>query len=255
MADNVADYQTLLADMEAKKAVLEQAIASLRAAIALGTLGPSGDLPPGSGPIAPMPGTGSSGDIPKGAFFRKTLPESITLYLAAVRKRCPTNEIIQGLKKGGIVSTSKTFDIVVGNTLRRLKSDGKLLPFDDGWGLPEWVPEGLRSRMEQQNKVQPKKRGAKKKTTKAKTKVMASEKPANSTKDSEASRPKTLIENYFSTHPGAVLSAKEIAGKLDISGHGLALVLTQMARKGGIETTADGKFRRSNKVTPISKAG
>lgn len=247
MAENVMDYQAMLADMEAKKAVLEQAIVSLKAMIVAGFSGASGDLPPGSHLIAPL--GGGSGDIPKGAFHKKSIPESITLYLTTVRKKSPTNEIIQGLLKGGIVTTSKTPDIVVGNTLRRMKRDGKLFLFDDGWGLPEWVHERLRSRVEQQNKVQPKKRGAKKKKAK-----IASEKAAKSVKDSETPRPKALIEKYFLTHQGTEMSAQELATILGTGVPAMTLVLSQMARKGWLEKTANGKFRRSNKVMPISKA-
>jgi len=250
MAENVMDYQTMLADMEAKKIVLEQAIASLRAAIAAGALGAiSSDLSVGSGVIAPMPGP-FGGDIPKGAFFGKTIAEAILAYLAAVRKKCTTIEIAQGLKKGGIESTSKTFNIVVRNTLHQLKNvKGKVLLFDDGWALAEWYPEGLRSRVGQKNKVQEKKRGSKKKAK------AGSEKPTKPTNESKAPRPKALVENYFSAHPGIELSTKELADKLGVSAKGVILILSQMVRKGEFEKTANGKFRRSSKVTPISKAG
>jgi len=252
MPDNVMDYQAMLADMEAKKAALEQAIAHLRAAIVAGALGQTVDtsITPATGSLTL---TGASpGSIPHGAFLGKSIVESIILYLATVRKRSLPSEIVKGLKKGGITSTSKHFPIVVRNTMGRLKNEGKLLVFDDGWGLPEWVHEGLRSRVEQQTKVQPKKRGAKKKTRKAKTKA---EKPAKSTKDSESPRPKELIEKYFSSHAGTEVSAKELAQKLNIKRRGLILVMSQMARKGLLEKTASGKFRASSKVTPISKAG
>jgi predicted Rossmann fold nucleotide-binding protein DprA/Smf involved in DNA uptake len=144
------------------------------------------------------------------------------------------------LKKGGIESTSKTFTIVVRNTLHQLKAKGKTLLFDDGWALAEWYPEGLRSRVEQKNKVQEKKRGSKKKT-----KVVSQE--------SKATRPKALMENYFSTHQGTEISAKELAKYLGLNASGVTLVLSQMARKGWLEKTDAGKFRRSSKVTPISK--
>ncbi len=252
MADNVMDYQTQLADMESKKALLEQAIIALRAALAAGALGTPGDLPAGSNMILSV--GPSVGDIPKGAFFGKSIPEAIVGYLQAVRKRCPTNEVVQGLQKGGIVSTSKTFNIVVGSTLRRLRSEGKLLLFDDGWGLPEWVPENLRSRVEEKNKVQPnKKRGPKKKKTKAKVKVTP-EKAAKPTEISEAPRPKALVEKYFATHQGAEVSPKELAKTLNLNAGSVNFILTQMARKGSLEKTTKGKFLSSSKITPISKA-
>lgn len=242
MAENVMDYQTMLADMEAKKAILEQAIASVRAAIAAG-LGVSGDvqIQPGTGSMIMNAGVGlgSSGDIPKGAFRGKSIPESITLYLAAVRKRCPTNEIIQGLKKGGIVSTSKTFDIVVGNTLRRLKSEGKLLLFDDGWGLPEWVPEGLRSRVDQQVKAQTKSK--KKKPSKAKDKKELSSKPSVVVPINKGLEQR--IEAVLKANGGKSLSPAEVAKTLEVGVKGVALALGRMAAKDKAEKCGDSTYR------------
>ncbi len=165
MAENIMDYQTMLADMEAKKTMLEQAIASLRAAIAAGALGvTSGEVMTlqSSAVVSLAPGGGGS-DIPKGAFFGKSIPEAVILYLATVRKKCTGSEIEQGLKKGGIESTSKNFEVIVNTALYRLKAQGKVLRFDDGWGLAEWYPEGFRSRIDQSNKTKGKKRGPKKK--------------------------------------------------------------------------------------------
>lgn len=256
MADTL-DYSAMLADMESKRAILDQAIASLRAAIAAG-LGILGESPGGIASAIGISslGGGSGGDIPRGAFLGKNIPESILAYLAAVRKKSSSSEIAEGLKKGGIESTSKTFGIVVNNTLYRLKKAGKLLLFDDGWALSEWYPESLRSRVDQNNKSKSKKSGPKKKKARKETKQVkaASEKPAPA-KESKATKPKALIESHFSTHVGAEVSAKELAQKLNIKRRGLILVLSQMARKGLLEKTASGKFRASSKVTPISKAG
>src|SRR5207248_11676301 len=139
------------------------------------------------------------GDIPKGAFLGKSIPEAISIYLKTVRKKCTGSEIAQSLKKGGIESTSRNFQLTVTNTLYRLKEAGKVLRFEDGWGLSEWYPEGLRSRVDQK-KTKGKKSGPKKK--KAPTKHNAT--PA---KNSKTTRPKARLENYFSTHPGAEVSA------------------------------------------------
>lgn len=165
MAENIADYTAILADMEAKKAVLEQAITSLKVAIAAGALGVTAGEAltlQSSAVVSLVPGSGSS-DIPKGAFLGKSVPEAVLLYFATVRKKCTGSEIEQGLKKGGIESTSKNFEVIVNNTLYRLKAQGKVLRFDDGWGLAEWYPEGFRSRIDQNSKAKGKKRGPKKK--------------------------------------------------------------------------------------------
>lgn len=90
MAEEKMDYSSMLADMEAKKAALETAIASLRAALAAGALGAPGDLPVGAAASLP---TAVSGDIPTGAFLGKSIPAAIKLYLAAMRKKCTTREM------------------------------------------------------------------------------------------------------------------------------------------------------------------
>ena len=107
MAENMMDYQTMLADMEAKKAVLEQAIASLKAAIVAGALGRSGEVPPGSF------SAGSSSmepvELPVGAFLNKSVPAAIKLYLSAVKKKQTTQQITTALKEGGVESIASNF--------------------------------------------------------------------------------------------------------------------------------------------------
>ena len=96
------DYAAILADMEAKYAILGNAITSLRALLGAGVVGPVGDISlPGSVP-ASNPG-GMSMALPRGAFLGKKAPEAIKLYLSAVRKKQTNKEIAQALKEGGTV--------------------------------------------------------------------------------------------------------------------------------------------------------
>jgi hypothetical protein len=147
MAQETFDYSAMLADAKAKRAALDAFIASLENAQALGALGQ-----PGTGNLTPggFPSSRTPVELPVGALRNKSVSNAIKLYLAACVKKQTAREISEGLKEGGVVSTSKNFDIIVYNTLRLLKKAGVVLQFKDGWGLAEHVPEAIRSRMAQQ---------------------------------------------------------------------------------------------------------
>jgi len=164
------DYAAILADMEAKKASLENAIAGLRAALATGALGVIGvkvgdalAFKDSAGPALP-PASISVGQpisLPRGAFLGKTGADAIKLYLTAARRKQTNKEIAQALRDGGLESTG-SIDNLVTNSLFRLKQEGTVLRFDDGWGLAEWYPESFRTRVAEKsanNGKKKKKRG------------------------------------------------------------------------------------------------
>ena len=122
------DYAAVLADMEAKKIALESGITSLRAAIGTGVL---------SAPVGVL-----SGDIPAGAFSGKSAPTAIKLYLAGMGGRCTAGQIAEGLRRGGVESSAKSFGAIVYSALRRLKLAGEVLQSADGWDLSEKIEEG-----------------------------------------------------------------------------------------------------------------
>jgi hypothetical protein len=140
--------------------------------LAIGPLGQAG---------TPSGTTGGSGsvhhaavELPVGALRNKSVSNAIKLYLAACVKKQTAREISDALKSGGVVSTSKNFDVIVSNTLRILKKAGVVLQYADGWGLAEHVPEAIRSRMAQQQNESKKSTG--------KTKRKARKQPANKAK-------------------------------------------------------------------------
>jgi hypothetical protein len=198
------DYAATLADMEAKYAALGNAIASLRAALATGALGILLDIPAGSVPAGQAPGIPVS--LPRGAFLGKKAPEAIKLYLSAARKKQTNKEIAQALRDGGLESTGN-FDNYVTGGLFRLKNDGVVLRFDDGWGLAEWYPESFRSRVVEKaagnGKRKPKKKTVRKsKTTEAKAAPKTP--PAAATPGLEH-----RIEAVLRAEPPRVFSAKK----------------------------------------------
>src|ERR1700747_306325 len=98
MGMELLDYAAILADLEAKKSALEQAIASFRQAMASGALGQMTE-----GGIVPSLGTSfSGGEVPAGAFLGKSIPEAAKLYLEIVKKKQTTREIAEALQKGGM---------------------------------------------------------------------------------------------------------------------------------------------------------
>ena len=158
---NTIDYRVVLADMEAKRAALDNAIASLRNALPA-LIGPSvGDAFPGlaDGPPVVSLGSAHSGEIPAGAFFKKSIIEAAKLYLSLVKRKKTTHEIAVALREGGMETHSKNFERMVGILLKRASksASGGIVKLKDGWGLSDWYPAGFR--------ITPGKQGIKKKAS------------------------------------------------------------------------------------------
>jgi hypothetical protein len=139
------DFSAVLANMEAKRAAIDLAISSLRAAITLGALGGSTT---GEASVSLAGGTayGASTEIPNGAFHGKTVSEAIKSYLSAIKRKQTTREVIDALKRGGIESTSDHFDTIVYNALDRMRTvTGEIAKFGKLWGMTEWLPPGMRA--------------------------------------------------------------------------------------------------------------
>jgi hypothetical protein len=170
MASEKFDYETMIADLKAKRATLDAAIASLEAARALGTLGQATEGAEVSKVVTSgIPGAenGHPVELPHGAFHGKSLPAAIKLYLSAVKKKQSIREIATALREHGMESTSDNFEGVVTGSLNRLKTLGEVLRFKDGWGLSEWYPEAFRSRIASEPKAR--KGGKKKRSKRGKT--------------------------------------------------------------------------------------
>jgi hypothetical protein len=54
---------------------------------------------------------------------------------------------MNGLLRGGLASTSKNLESTVATALGRLRDEGIVLRFPDGWDLAESYPESLRNRL------------------------------------------------------------------------------------------------------------
>jgi hypothetical protein len=155
-------------------------------------------------------------DLPKGAFHGKSVPVCVELYLSAGKVKRTNKEIAVALQKGGVESNAKNFETVVNGALFGLKQDGKVLRFDDGWGLAEWYPAHIRAATPIANGGSKKK---KKKKAKKGARKNASAKPVAEPAIKPASKPlikprvptvKPLVErvqDVLQSKPGADPSA------------------------------------------------
>ncbi len=118
----------------------------------------------------------ASFDLPMGALRKKSVPDAITLYLSAGRRKQTNKEIATGILAGGLETGAKNLEASVAATLFRLKKAGVVLRFADGWDLAEHYPDHIRKKLEPTTTAGTKKPAkAKKRATKT-TQAQAAEK-------------------------------------------------------------------------------
>jgi hypothetical protein len=242
--ENKLDYGAILADLEAKKSVLEQAITSLRAAIAIGTLGSSDGATYVNFSSPSASGSIHGGEVPAGAFFGKSIPEAAKLYLSIIKKKQTTKEISDALKGGGMETTSDNWEGIVGAGLNRaMKKVGEFVKVGRAWALAEWYPAGIRSSVTQEK---PNKRKAKKqrpqKTSDGASKTTDAQDQKNGHKNVQS-----RIAEFLQHHSGSEYSPKEICDELDIDGRGIYFVLKSLVSKKVAEEVS-GKYRALQSV-------
>src|SRR6266478_6136823 len=158
MAAGNIDYSAVLADLEARKAQVESAIAAVKNILA----------------SAGVMGTGGSGgvitldNIPTGAFLRLSIADATKKFLDMVKTKQSVPQITQALEKGGLPPAKNNTVYAV---LRRRETDiGDIIRLGDEWALAEWYPNNpnLRKRPADNGKARKKaKKRSKKKTAKA----------------------------------------------------------------------------------------
>lgn len=146
MAEDKKEHTSVLNinELDAKIAALQALREAMKAAQALGVLGP---LIEGVGTFQAAANGDASGpiDLPEGAFNNKSVPACIELYLSSAPMKKRTNkEIVAALREGGVETNAGNFDTTVAAALFKLKQAGKVLRFKDGWGLTSWYPAHIR---------------------------------------------------------------------------------------------------------------
>jgi hypothetical protein len=237
------DYlATLLADIEAKKAALEAASVAIRTAIAAGALGTPGDFQVASTIVNATATPAGMADLPRGAFLGMTAAEAIKLYLSAVRKRQTNKEIAQALKDGGLVSTGN-FDKYITSALFRLKEDGELLRFDDGWGLSAWYNEAFRAKLGTPNNKKAHKRSKKKRKKVEKEEAPTKAAPRASAVPEIITVPTASLDHriveFLNRGPAGT---KEITAAVDARGGRLNFALGRLLKSKSVQRDEDGKY-------------
>lgn len=255
------DWAAVLAELEAKRAALDKAIASLRSVIATGVLfGVAEDAMPAMADSVGVRLHG--GEVPIGAFLGKSIPEAAKLCLQILKKKLTTREIVDALLKGGIETTAKTsFPSIVHSILMRtVRSGGGIVKLDRShWGLAEWYPRGLASTIRASSKKRQKTARKPKEAKHLKEETEAPKRPTNKGSDPDpAGFNFGNLEAYSAggdgvsvpekikavlSKAGAELSAQEVAAKIGTKSNVAAMLLAKMAKLGDAEKTVNGKYR------------
>jgi hypothetical protein len=259
MADTI-DYAAILADLEAKKASLEAAIGAVRSAIAMGAAGQAGDFSAASPVTSASIPSLHNGEVPAGAFLGKSIPDAAKLYLEIVKKKQTSKEIADGLRRGGIESTSQNFVGIVHSILDRTRKtpNGGIVKLDRStWGLTEWYPRGIASTAAPTKKSKGKKRSSKKAEKKR-------PEPSTISNDLKAGAPtwtptdgsgfKERALALFRQNPLKEFSLEEIEKQTGATRFVLIMNMPKLVKASQVEKTASGYFRAASNLRQMPAA-
>jgi hypothetical protein len=244
-ADNekkTLDYGAFLADLEAKRAALDQAIASLRAVMAAGTT--EGMSSVNSAVTLVNPGI-HNGEIPAGAFLGKSIPESAKLYLSIVRAKQTTREIAEAMLKGGIETTSSNFENIVGAGINRAsKKYGEIVKVGRAWALAAWYPSGIRAAAAKETrKARKSKKTHNQKTVKDVAAAMVLQ---NAVETNGHKTTQQRVADLLRTNPSSVYTPQEVSKVLNIEARFASMTLGKLAAKNVAEKIESGKYRAAH---------
>jgi hypothetical protein len=125
------NYAAVLADMEAKRAQLDSAIAAIR--VLMEQTGVMAATAP------PLPRIAEISQVPPHAFVGLSISAAVRRLLEMMQRRMSIREIMRGLQAGGL-KPSKYRNVYA--ILRQRESDkADIIKVDRQWGLAEWNPE------------------------------------------------------------------------------------------------------------------
>lgn len=189
MSDGI-DYKAVVADLRAKRAALDAAIAGLEQWQGLG----GEDAPGASTEIRPDPRI-ESGEIRSDSFFGLSIPDAIRKCFRLSKRPLSLSELTNSLKNGGMLTTATNLMATVSATLQRMKQQsGEVVALGKGqWGLAEWYPGLRKEKIEAIAK--PKKSGKRNKTGTATPKTASqSEHPVTKDAPNQSTTPRPTAE-------------------------------------------------------------
>jgi hypothetical protein len=123
MSTEPVNYEAVLADLEAKKAQIDAAIAAIRALAGIGTASPN---------------QGASQGLEPHSFLGMSIPDATKKYLSIVKRKQSTQDIMKALEAGGLPPS--LYNTIYGVLRRRQKQVGDIINFKGDWALAEWYP-------------------------------------------------------------------------------------------------------------------
>jgi hypothetical protein len=131
MPNQPINYAAVLADLEAKRAQLDSAIAAIKV-----LMEQTGAL---AATAPPVPRIAGLSEVPSQAFAGLSVSAAVRKLLEMMQRRMTVREIMQGLQAGGL-KPSKYRNVYA--ILRQRESDkADIINVDAKWGLAEWNPE------------------------------------------------------------------------------------------------------------------
>jgi hypothetical protein len=125
------NYAAVIADLEAKRAQLDSAIAAMKVLMEqTGTLAAT---------ASPVPRIASLAKVPPRAFVGLSTSTAVRMLLEMMQRRLSVKEILQGLQAGGL-KPNKYRNVYA--IMRQRESDkADIIKVNGKWGLAEWNPE------------------------------------------------------------------------------------------------------------------
>lgn len=230
----------LFAYVEARIAAWQAVLASLKSALALD---PGGQMPEGIDLPSASAGQNAAHpiDLPEGAFYGKSVPACIELYLSSAPMKKKTNkEIAAALREGGVESNANLDNTVTG-ALFKLKKDGTILRFKDGWGLSSWYPAHIRAVAPLGSTKRSKKKGKK---GERKNKGAKSNTDTSATTESESPKGKVgdRILELLRTKPEREYSLAEVAKHIGMGTQYARLTIGKLVKAGSAKMSAPGMY-------------
>jgi hypothetical protein len=237
----------LFAYVEARITAWQAVLSSLKAALSLDPGGQAGEgIDLSSLAVSQNGELGQPIDLPDGAFFGKSVPACVKLYLSAARKKKTVKEIATALREGGVETTAGNFENIVTTALTRLRTAGEVLKFKDGWGLSEWYPASMRTTGTVGKQPAKNKKKGKKTKAKASSPVAASASTVEAKQVTEMpkseDKPEPRILGFFKTNHREV-AASEVASTLGLKIQTAHLILAKLAHQKKIEKLSSGHFK------------
>jgi hypothetical protein len=237
MASEKLDYTSVIADVEAKIAAWQAVLASLRSALSLAQVVDGVDLstvaPAASGDL------GMPIDLPEGAFYGKSIPTCVELYLSAAKRKKTNKDIAAGLREGGVESNASNFENVVTGALFGLKKAGKVLRFKDGWGLSEWYPAHIRAVNPTAPAKRTKKRGSRKVKAEKLIPTMLAREGVPPLLPQKAN---VRALEFLRSKPESEHALADIAGHIGMGVKGARLILGKLVKTGKVKMSAPGMY-------------